>query len=48
MTDVIYALLKADADLVDSLAGCDLLAPVLYDPEVHAGTKAPSGANRTS
>lgn len=41
MAGVIYTLLKADADLVDALAeGQELPAPQLYDPEIHAGTKA--------
>jgi transposase len=40
MVGVIHALLKADAELVDSWPDQQTLpAPVLYDPAVHAGSK---------
>lgn len=38
MIGVVYALLKADADLVDSITDETLPPPQLYDPAVHAGS----------
>lgn len=41
MIGVMYTLLKRDANLVDSLEpGAPLPEPDLYDPEIHAGSKA--------
>jgi transposase len=43
MVGVIYALLRADADLVDSLEEqATLPPPKLYDPKIHSGEKARS------